>query len=218
MKKEQFQIGMVFYTVTGQWCCTDIGTRVITAIPLNQQDPRNYNGPPYSILELVFDEYDMGGCSLDPDEFEKPMEKIIPSKKLDSIHDALMFVSSMGYGECSAILDRKTGKTYYQSDWLDVDEIDQLSEADYDSKIHIHLPDKKDLGLGRDLVFEFVELFIPDKEDKIEHIFSRKGAYSRYKNYLDDIDMLEQWHEFENQRELMALTEWCEDNEVNITD
>ena len=72
MKKEQFQIGKVFYTASGQWRCTDIGTRVITAIQLNQQDPRNYNGPPYSIPELVFDEYDMGGCSLGSAGFKSP--------------------------------------------------------------------------------------------------------------------------------------------------
>ncbi|MCK5354294.1 MAG: hypothetical protein KAJ63_04200 [Methyloprofundus sp.] len=146
------------------------------------------------------------------------MEKIIFSKKLDNIHDGLMFVSSMGYGECSAILDRQSGKIYYRSGWLDTDEIDQLSDEDYDPKIHIHLPDKKDLDLGRNLVFDFVEQFIPDKEDKVEQIFSRKGAYSRYKDFLDGIGMLEKWSEFENQRELMALIEWCEDSGVDITD
>ena len=218
MKKEAFQIGQEFYTSVGKWHCTDIGTRVVIAIQLNQQDPRNYNGPPYSIPEHVFDEYDIEGCSLDAAEFEDKIEKIIPSKKLDSIHDALMFASAGGYGEGSAILDRQSGKTYYRSDCLDMDEIDQLSDEDYDPKVHIHTPHKNDLDLGRNLVFEFVEQFIPEQDDKVGRIFSRKGAYSRYKDFLDDIGMLEKWYEFENQRELMALMEWCEDNGVDITD
>ena len=75
MKKEEFEIGQDFYTATGRWRCTDIGTRVIVAIHLDQEDFNNYGGPPYSISENVFDEYDMEGCSLDPSEFEEKKEK-----------------------------------------------------------------------------------------------------------------------------------------------
>lgn len=64
MKKEEFYIGVEFYTGAGKWRCTDVGSRVIIAIKLNQDDPRNYNGPPYSICEMVFDEYDITGCCL----------------------------------------------------------------------------------------------------------------------------------------------------------
>lgn len=68
MTKDEFVIGQKFYTATGKWRCTDIGTRIIVAIQLNQKDSRNYNGPPYSIPEHVFDEYDMEGCRLVPDK------------------------------------------------------------------------------------------------------------------------------------------------------
>ena len=69
MTKSEFSIGLEFYTGSGKWRCTDIGTRVIVAIQLNQHDVRYYNGPPYSIAESVFDEYDIEGCSLDRNEF-----------------------------------------------------------------------------------------------------------------------------------------------------
>lgn len=69
MIKEEFQIGLEFYTATGKWRCTDIGTRMIVAIKLDQTDESWYNGPPYAVVESVFDEYDFGGCSLDPAEF-----------------------------------------------------------------------------------------------------------------------------------------------------
>ena len=69
MFKEEFQIGLEFYTAAGKWRCTDIGTRVIVAIKLDQTDESWYNGPPYAVAEIVFDEYDFGGCSLDPDDF-----------------------------------------------------------------------------------------------------------------------------------------------------
>lgn len=70
MVKEGFQIGLEFYTASGKWRCTDIGTRVIVAIKLDQTDESWYNGPPYAVAEIVFDEYDFGGCSLDPNEFK----------------------------------------------------------------------------------------------------------------------------------------------------
>ncbi len=70
MIKEDFKIGKEFYTATGLWRCTDVGTRVIVAIHLNQEESKNYNGPPYSIPERVFDEYDFGGCSINQNEFK----------------------------------------------------------------------------------------------------------------------------------------------------
>lgn len=70
MTTTDFRIGIEFYTASGKWRCTDVGTRVVAAIKLDQDDPRNYNGPPYSIAEIVMDEYDMEGCSLDSKDFE----------------------------------------------------------------------------------------------------------------------------------------------------
>jgi hypothetical protein len=69
MNKDDFHIGLECYTGSGKWRCTDIGTRVIVAIKLDQTDESWYNGPPYAVAESVFDEYDMAGCSLDPNEF-----------------------------------------------------------------------------------------------------------------------------------------------------
>ena len=61
MAHADFQIGMEFMTATGSWRVTDLGSRTVIAIKLDQTDPRNYNGPPYSIAESVFDENDFGG-------------------------------------------------------------------------------------------------------------------------------------------------------------
>lgn len=83
MKHRDFQIGSEFYTSTGKWRCTDVGTRVIVAISLETRtlirmqrketgedvqesftsdDPRDLVGPPYMVTEHVFDEYNIGGC------------------------------------------------------------------------------------------------------------------------------------------------------------
>lgn len=59
LEHADFAIGREFWTETGCWRCTDIGTRTICAIKLDG-DPRNWNGPPYSVAEHVFDENDFG--------------------------------------------------------------------------------------------------------------------------------------------------------------
>ena len=72
MTKDEFQIGHMFYTPAGEFLCTDIGTRVIVAIKLDQKDDSWYNGPPYAVAEHVFDEYGMPGCYLEPVSAEPP--------------------------------------------------------------------------------------------------------------------------------------------------
>lgn len=67
MKHSDFKIGSEFLTETGRWRCTDVGKRTITAIKLDHDDdPSWYNGPPYAVVEHVFDEYDIEGLSPAP--------------------------------------------------------------------------------------------------------------------------------------------------------
>ena len=70
MTRDDFRIGMEFYIAAGKWRCTDVGSRVIVAIQFDQDDPSWYAGPPYAVVESVLDEYDQGGCSLDPKDFD----------------------------------------------------------------------------------------------------------------------------------------------------
>lgn len=69
MTRDDFQIGAEFYTTAGKWRCTDIGSRVIVAIRLDQDDVSWYAGPPFAVAEWVLDEYDQDGCSLDAKDF-----------------------------------------------------------------------------------------------------------------------------------------------------
>ena len=90
MKHADFKIGQEFYCSGVAWRCTDIGTRVIIAIKLDdnetvsamlengvlgpethhimsrEQSEREgwFKGPPYAVAELVWDEYSMPACSL----------------------------------------------------------------------------------------------------------------------------------------------------------
>jgi hypothetical protein len=88
MQHSDFSIGLEFWCGIKRWRCTDTGTRVVVAISLEPRevdrseadpndktkrietkyvstDPRDLNGPPYGVVESVFDEYDIKACSLE---------------------------------------------------------------------------------------------------------------------------------------------------------
>ena len=67
MKLQDFKIGALFLCNQHQWLCTDVGTRVITAIKISEaikHDRSWLNGPPYAVVEFVFDENDQQPCDV----------------------------------------------------------------------------------------------------------------------------------------------------------
>ena len=64
MELSDFKIGENFICSEKNWKCTDIGSRIITTICLDDHldDLSWFNGPPYAVAEYVFDEYDQPGC------------------------------------------------------------------------------------------------------------------------------------------------------------
>ena len=89
MKHDEFSIGLEFWCGGRRWRCTDVGSRVAVAISLEPHevvtmrvdpkdpsqrterrsttdDPSWFDGPPYAIVEQVFNEYSMVACSLTP--------------------------------------------------------------------------------------------------------------------------------------------------------
>jgi YgiT-type zinc finger domain-containing protein len=63
LSDQMFKIGSTFYTENGKkWICTDIGSRTIIAIEVAPgREDAWYDGPPYPVVEHVFDEYGFGG-------------------------------------------------------------------------------------------------------------------------------------------------------------
>jgi uncharacterized protein UPF0158 len=125
---------------------------------------------------------------------------------------AFEFVNSGGMGENEAYLDRQSGKMYWHSEFGDNDE--RLPD-DIDDEKYIAIPDKKELDLGKALVFNFTREFLPDNYDEVRQIFNRRGAYRRFKDFLVRQDALERWYDFSNKAEEAALREWCAENGIN---
>jgi len=89
MEHCEFHIGLEFWSGGKKWRCTDVGTRVVAAISLEPHevveitsvggnedrarerryltnDPSWHIGPPYPVLEHLFDEDDQETCSSKP--------------------------------------------------------------------------------------------------------------------------------------------------------
>src|ERR1700746_1967029 len=75
----------------------------------------------------------------------------------------------------------------------------------------------RELDLGKPLVLDFAREFLPDDYDEVRHIFSRRGAYRRYKELLVRRDALERWYDFSNKSEAAALREWCAENGIDLS-
>ena len=132
--------------------------------------------------------------------------------KFRDIEDAFFFVSMGEMYMNSAILCIKTGQIFYISDFGDSDELPE--DIDDDPDKYIDIPHKNELNLGKALVINFTSIHMPDNMEKVQSIFRKKGAYSRFKDLLETKGLLEKWYDFEEAQQKNALIEWCRENNI----
>ena len=131
----------------------------------------------------------------------------------DDIENAFFFVSMDQKYMHNAYLCKETGQIFYTSEMGDSDE---LPEDIDDPDKYITIPHKNDLELGKALVIEFTSEYLPEELDRVYPIFRSRGAYSRYKDLLDEKGLLDEWYRFENERQRVALKDWCRGNSIEI--
>jgi hypothetical protein len=135
------------------------------------------------------------------------------------IRDAFEFISVTGAYEHRAILCRRTGKIYTRSDFPDFEEFnDELPDDVDDEEKYIDIPDRRELDLGKPLVMDFARDVLPSDFAEIRDIFTRRGAYHRFKALLARRNALDRWYEYESRATDKALREWCSLNEIELID
>jgi len=134
--------------------------------------------------------------------------------KFSEIDAAFTFVSFGAPFEHYAYLNKKTGETYYVSELGDSDE--EIPEDIYENEDYIEIPHKNDLNLGRNLVFDFIANRLPEDIDKVQNYFRKRGAYSHFKDLLERRNLLDEWHQFENEQTEKELRNWCKINKIKI--
>jgi hypothetical protein len=132
------------------------------------------------------------------------------------IMDAFEFASFGMPHETEAYLCKESGKTYWHSELGD--DFEELPEDIEDDEKYIRIPHKNELGLGKPLVFAFVEERLPDDYHEVRRVFSKRGAYARFKDLLERKGALKEWYDFEAKAQEKALREWCDENSIEISD
>ena len=100
-----------------------------------------------------------------------------------------------------------------------MEEDEELPEDIGDPDKYITLPHKNEFDLGKRLVLRFCAGELSDEDyDKVEDIFTRKGAYARYKNLLESRGLLEAWYKYEEAETEAALREWAEEEGLKIVE
>ena len=134
--------------------------------------------------------------------------------KYDDLSLAFDFVSSAPPMENNAYIAVDTGEIYWRSEINPVE--DDVPDDLETSDRYIAIPHKNDLDLGRSLALRFAAEELPDRYEQAKEFFRRKGAYARFKQLLEIENVLEKWYQYEAEYGQRALTEWCEENGIEI--
>ena len=136
--------------------------------------------------------------------------------KLEDIKLAFEFINYGFLGENEAYINIQTGEIYLYSIYTENEK--ELPEDIKDENKYIAIPYKHELNLGKNLVFQFVYQYLPEEAEKIESIFRRKGAYSKFKHILQRKGQIDQWYTYEREAQEKALRKWCKANGIKPDD
>lgn len=133
--------------------------------------------------------------------------------KYFDLYNAVEFASMQDF-DASAYVHTVTGETYLVSSDIDEEFIpDDIETSDK----YLAVPAKRDLDLGKWLVLSFVAAELPDDYDTVENYFRKRGAYSRFKDFLAAKGALQKWYEYEENATKAALRKWCEENGLELS-
>lgn len=130
----------------------------------------------------------------------------------EELLDAYEWVSADPSLQNTAYLNRTSGTIYLDTDEIDTD--DALPDDIEDGTKFIAVPHKHDLDLGKSLVFDFIDEYLPGEVDKVAGYFQRPGAYSKLKDLLERKRLLEKWYEYERIKTFEALRQWATENSL----
>ena len=132
------------------------------------------------------------------------------------LESAMHFVSDDSMSEHEARISRASGEIFWLSELIEEEE--PLPDDIDDNKRYVSVPSQRDLDLGKHLVLKFMESGLPEHQNEVKRIFSRRGAYARFKDLLEQLGKLDEWYNYERAAVRTVLCEWaCEEGiEVGV--
>lgn len=141
------------------------------------------------------------------------LEKYKVKIDLDNLELAVDFVSGGSIISAEAYLDKETGNIFYLGDGVDEEAPENINSARY-----LEIPNSHELNLGRSMVLEFIQNYLPEEYELIRSYFNKRGAFSKFKERLEQIGALDQWYSYEALATKRALKEWCDENSISYSD
>ena len=135
--------------------------------------------------------------------------------KFDDLLAAYEWVSSSP-GDGDAFVSRVTGNVHWSSSTVDLDE--SLPDDIDDASIYVAVPNKYDLDLGNNLALAFAAERFEDSYQVVADFFHHRGAYRRFKDFLEKNGGLEAWYDYEARETEAALREWAAEEMLPILD
>jgi hypothetical protein len=135
--------------------------------------------------------------------------KVVPAD-IDELLEAIEWVSAGADFRNAAYICRNDGRTF----WIggDVEQIDDMPKDIEDGSLYLALPSKQQLGLGMPLAMRFTEEYLASDLREVRAIFSRRGAYQRFKDLLERRNRLEDWYRFESSEGRRAVATWAREH------
>ena len=133
--------------------------------------------------------------------------------KFSEILDGYEFCAFGDLMDTQAFLSLERGTVHIVSGDI---ELDEEPPEDIDDGPYLALPDKSELGLGRELAIEFAEEQLPEAVHTIVGIFKKRGAYSNFKSLLERNGQLQAWFDYEKTAKESRLRQWCIDNGIEL--
>lgn len=139
----------------------------------------------------------------------------MPTVSLDQLQDAMEW-ASCDFLDNEAYICRQTAKIYWiAGDPGTIDE-EEIPENIHDGGKYLPVPNKRDLDLGNQLAFDFTSQYLAQHYNDVRDMFRRRGAYGRFKDFLEREAMLEKWYAYSDEQELKVLGEWCEEAGLSV--
>lgn len=117
--------------------------------------------------------------------------------------------------ESWAVVSRRDGRIYLRGPYAD-DELEAPPDDVDDPRVHVQVPSKRELDLGRTLAMDFARSCGPELYDSVGEIFRRKGAFGRFRGWLDAKGLTDRWHDFQQAAIERELRAWAEEEGFEV--
>lgn len=123
------------------------------------------------------------------------------------LEDAFLWSSANADGEMRACISKATGAVVFAQgdECLDIEVPDDLEDEDK----YWAVPNRHDLELGARLAIDYAFERVPDEWDIVRGMFRHRGAYAKFKAFLDRRGLLDDWYQFELESTEKALLRWA---------